>query len=251
MDYKVAILITTFLRDTLLYKTLQTIVDNYPNNSIVLIADQGYANSEKDITIDYYKSQIPLEYYKLPFDCGLSYARNFLIQTASEMQIPYILMSADSIQFTQLYDFQPVMDILKTDNQIGKIGFNLLNSKCPWEYFLKVTPQGIKFSYSNEWIVLDGKKYLRVDICRNIFLATTKSLIEIPYDNELKLGEHEDHAIRYKEKYLTYWTDSYNFKRVSFHNNLEYETYRKRLNDYLKIVKQKYNMNNWIIYPKK
>jgi hypothetical protein len=201
--------------------------------------------------MDYYKSQIPLEYYTIPFDSGLSYARNFLVSIVNEKNIPYVLISSDSIQFIQLYNFQSIINILSTDNQIGRIGFELLNSKCSWEYLLKITPQGIKFSYSNEWITIDNKKYLRVDICRNIFLATTKSLINIPYDNDLKLGEHEEHAIRYKEKYFTYWTDSFKFKRISNRNNEEYETYRNRLQDYLKIVKQKLAIKGWVIYPKK
>jgi hypothetical protein len=250
-NHTIAILITTFLRDNLLYKTIQTIVDNYPSNSIILIADQGYADSEKNIAIDYFKSQIPLEYYQLPFDCGLSFARNFLINKASEMNIPYILMAADSIQFTQIYNFQPFIEILNTNNSIGRIGFNLENSKCSWEYLLEVTPSGIKFSYPEHIIEQNGIELTYVDICRNIFLSKTKSLIEIPYDNELKLGEHEDHAIRYKEKYLTYWTNYYSFKRVSGNSSEEYQTYRKRLNDYLKIVKQKYNMSGWVIYPPK
>ena len=52
-DYKIAILITTFLRDKLLYKTIQSIINNYPKDCIILIADQGYTDSEKDITIEH------------------------------------------------------------------------------------------------------------------------------------------------------------------------------------------------------
>jgi hypothetical protein len=247
----IAILVTTFLRDNLLYKTLQTVVDNYPKDSIILIADQGYSSSEKDITIDYYKSQIPLECYKIPFDSGLSFARNFLVQKASEMNVPYCLMLEDSTQFIQSYNFQPIIDILETNKKIGKIGFEAGNSKCPWEYLLEVTPSGVKFSYSDEWLEFNNIKFLRVDICLNIFLATTQSLLDVPYDNELKLGEHEDHAIRYKEKYLTYWTNSYCFKRIVANTSDEYQTYRNRLKDYIKIVKQKYNMSGWVIYPPK
>jgi hypothetical protein len=251
MKNKIAILITTFLRDNLLCKTIQNIVDNKPKDCIVLIADQGYTDSEKDITIDYFKSQIPLEYYKIPFDSGLSYARNFLVQKANEIQIPYCLISADSIQFTQLYDFQSIIDFMKDHSEIGRVGFELENSKCSWEYLLEVTPNGIKLSYPTNIIEFKNIKFTYVDICRNIFLAKTQSLIDVPYDNELKLGEHEDHAIRYKEKYLTCWTDYLSFKRINNRNNQEYETYRKRQPEYLKIFKQKYNMNGWVIYPSK
>jgi glycosyltransferase involved in cell wall biosynthesis len=133
---KIAILITTFLRDNLLYKTLQSIVDNYSDNLIILIADQGYHSQEKDTTIEYYKSQIPLEYYQLPFDCGLSFARNFLVQKVSEMNIPYCLISADSIQFINKYNFQSIIDFLESNSSYGLVGFDLEESKCPWEFYM-------------------------------------------------------------------------------------------------------------------
>jgi hypothetical protein len=247
----IAILITTFLRDNLLYKTLQTIVDFKPDNCIVLIADQGYADSEKDITIDYFKSQIPLEFYKLPFDCGLSYARNYLVQKAHEMQIPYCLLSADSIQFTQKYNFNPMIQFLALDEKRGLIGFDLENSKCNWEYLMEITPKGIKFSYSDKECFFGNIKLTKVDICRNILLAKTHTLLNL-WNPEYKLGEHELAFLDYKNKgYEVYWTDAYLFKKISGRNNEEYETYRKRQNDYLKLVKQKYNMSGWVIYPPK
>jgi hypothetical protein len=246
--YNIAILITTFLRDSLLYKTIQTIVDNYPNNSIILIADQGYADSEKDITIDYYKSQIPLEYYRLPFDCGLSYARNYLINKANEMNIPYILMSADSIQFAQKYDFQPIIDFLEQNDKRGIVGVDLLGSRCPWEFLMELTDKGIKLFPSSNYIEFKGIKYKKCDIVRNIFLAKTKTILNL-YDNELKLCEHEDSFITYKQRgYEVYWTDTISFKRISTNTSKEYQSYRKRLSDFQKILKQKLNISGWVLY---
>jgi hypothetical protein len=244
----IAILITTFLRDNLLYKTLQTITDNLPENCIVLIADQGYADEEKDITIDYYKSQIPLELYKLPFDSGLSAARNFLVNKANEMKIPYILMGADSIQFTQKYDFNPIIKFLEQDNKRGIVGFDLDGSKAPWEFDMELTPKGIKLTSSSNYTEFEGIKYKKVDICRNIFLAKTETMLNL-YDNELKLCEHEDSFLTYKQRgYEVYWTDTISFKRISGNTSEEYQTYRKRLSDYQKILKQKLNISGWVIY---
>jgi hypothetical protein len=116
MNYTIAICIPTFLRDNLLYKTIQTIVESRTQDSIILIADQGYSSTEKIINMDYFKSQLSLEYYQLPFDCGLATVRNFLVQKASEMSIPYCLMSIDSIQFKETYTFEPLFKDL--DNNI-------------------------------------------------------------------------------------------------------------------------------------
>ena len=253
MTHKIAILITTFLRDSLLYRTLQTIVDAHIENSIVLIADQGYHDNEKDIQIDYYKSQLKLEYYQIPFDSGLSYARNFLVTRAKELNIPYCLIAADSIQFISgyNYDFSPVITFLEEDDKKGLVGFELLNSKCPWEYKLDVIiPDGIKFTYSDEILKRGELEFLKIDICRNIFLAKTSTVLEL-WDNEMKLGEHELAFIEYKRRgYEAYWTKAFGFQKSNANTSEEYKEYRKRFQDYVKILKTKLNITGWVIYPK-
>ena len=248
MNKIIGICITTFLRDSLLYKTIQTIVDNYPDNYIVLLADQGYADKEKDITIDYYKSQISLEYYRIPFDSGLSLARNFLVQKASEMNIPYVLLGADSIQFTSPYNFQPIIDFLEQKEKRGIVGFDLQGSKCPWEFNMEITPTGIKLISSSNYIEFEGIKYKKIDICRNIFIAKTNTLLKL-WDEEMKLCEHELAFLEYKKRgYEVYWTDSISFKKISTNTSDEYQTYRKRLQDYQKLFKQKLGISGWVIY---
>jgi len=246
--YTTAILITTFLRDSLLYKTLQTIVDNQPKDCIVLIADQGYSDNEKEINIDYFKSQIQLQYYQLPFDCGLSYARNFLINKAKELNIPYILMGADSIQFTEPYDFTPFINILKSDPNLGIVGFNLINSKCPWEFTMEITPKGIRMNPPREYITINGIEFQDVDICRNIFLGKTDTLINL-YDNDMKLAEHELAFLEYKKRgFKVYWTNKLIFKKVVTNTSEEYQNYRKRFNDYKKLIAAKLGIDGWVTY---
>ena len=199
-----AICITTFLRDNLLYKCIQSIVDNHNDNYHILIADQGYNSPEKLITINYYQSQIPLEYYRLPFDCGLSIAKNFLVQRASEMQVPYCLIMPDSIQFIEIYNFESLSN--KLDNNVI-INFNLKN----------VEPITLK----------------------TILLASTKCLIDL-WDNELKLWEHElVHSRCIKKDYKIEWNENYNFKKIKSKGSEEYQIYCKRIKEYQKLSKQK------------
>jgi hypothetical protein len=64
----------------------------------------------------------------------------------------------------------------------------------------------------------------------------------------MKLCEHTLSFLEYKKRgYEVYWTDSIKFKRVSNHNNIEYETYRKRSQDYKKLLQQKLNINEFVI----
>jgi hypothetical protein len=248
--YQIAICITTFLRDKLLYKTLQSIVDFYPDNCIILVADQGYSSEEKTTTMEYFKSQINMEYYTIPFDSGLSYARNFLVQKAKDMNIPYCLISADSLQFIQKYDFGPYIDTLINMPDVGIIGFEDLGAKCPWEYNMIIDSKGIHLINSTDEFVRNSIKYKQVDICRNIFLGKTEVLLNL-WDNNLKLCEHEDSFITLKKRgYKVLWTDFIKVKRINNSNNSEYMTYRNRFKDYMKLLKQKLGIQGWVIYDK-
>jgi hypothetical protein len=248
-NYKIAILITTFLRDKLLYKTLQTIVDNPTKDCIVLIADQGYTDSEKDITIDYYKSQIPLEYYHQPFFSGISAGRNFLVNKAKEMNIPYCLISADSIQFTQSYDFQPVIAFLNSDKNNGVVGFNLVNY-ATWRGTIDLIPG--KYFYvdipNTEPINYEELSLLPVEMCSNFFLAKTETLIANPWDDELKLMEFEDFFWRLKTKtnYKVFFTSDIRGKYIN-NRTKEYGEYRNlATSQFNKLVCQKYNLIRWV-----
>jgi hypothetical protein len=245
---QIAIILTTFLRDSLLEKTCQTIINNWSDNYILLIGDQGYSSENKDIFYDYLKSQINCFIFKLPFDCGLSVARNFLINKAKELNINYILMGADSIQFTQSYDFQPFIKFLNQNDKRGIVGFELNGSKCCWEFNMDVTPNGIKLFSSSNYTEFEGIRYKEVDIVRNIFLAKTDTILNL-YDNEMKLKEHELAFLEYKKRgYQVYWTDSISFKKTNTISSEEYLNYRKRFSDYSKLFEQKLGIKGWVKY---
>lgn len=243
----VAVIITTFLRDNLLYKCLQSIVNNYTPNLKVFVADQGYNDDEKNITIDYYKSQLDLEYFKIPFDSGLSYGRNFLVQKAVDYNIPYCLIIADSIHFSQSYDFSSFIDFLESDKSYGLIGFELLNSKCAWEFLLKIENRTLYYLPANNYIIHNQIQYKKVDICRNCFLAKTKAVLNL-WDNEMKLSEHTVSFIELqKRNYKVFWTDTISFQRNSPRPSKEYESYRKRTQEYRKLAMLKMDITKKVM----
>ena len=71
---KIAILMTTFLRNELANKTIQTILPQLSDDCILLIADQN--KPEQQLTLDSNWNHI--FYCSLPYDCGLSFVRNYL-----------------------------------------------------------------------------------------------------------------------------------------------------------------------------
>jgi hypothetical protein len=250
MPYQIAICITTFLRDNLLFKNVQTYIDNYTENTILLIADQGYHSKEKDEFYAYVKSQIPCEVYYLPFDSGLSYGRNYLVQKAKDMNIEFCIISADSLQMLAKYDYTTIIDFLKSDKSYGLVGFEDAGGKCCWEFNLDVQPEGIHLSLSDKHLTYGTLSLKQVDICGNIFLAKTDAILNL-WDNEMKLAEHELAFIELKKReFKVFFTDTIKFKRVTTGNTKEYEQYRNRWKDYIALLKDKLDIDTWVIYDK-
>lgn len=239
----IGIIITTFNRDNLLEQTITNIKSYAPKNSIILIGDQ---NPTKEKELKYEDTNV--FYYSLPNDCGLSYSRNFLINEAYEFSCPYILMMADSIQFSDKYNFIPLINILNTDSKLGIIGFDLVGSKCCWEFLLDLKDDGFYLNSSNNFIEQNNIKFKIVDICRNIFLAKTDSLLNL-WDNEMKLAEHELAFWNYKKRgFKVYWTDMIKFKKITNQNNNDYNLSRKRFNYYRELLKKKLHVSGWVSY---
>ena len=251
---QIAIIYTTFLRDQLLYKTVQAIIDMYPSNCRLFIGNQSYQTDEErlrgfsefSVAINNH-AHFPIEYYNLPFDCGLSYARNFLVAKAYLNQCQYSVITADSIFFTQCYNFHQFIPFLESNETYAKVGFNL-NQRIAWEFNLELADSFV-LQCATEKIDYQGINYKKVDICRNFFIAKTSALIAVPWDNELKLLEHEDHCWRLKlAGYKTFVTDILTANYLSYKPN-EYSQYRERMyNEYMNKLKEKYHLTSWIKY---
>lgn len=230
----IAIIYTTFLRDKLANKTLQSIYDNWSlDYGPVLIGNQ---NKENNV----------LGSFNLPFDCGLSYARNWLVQKANQLGCKYCLVTADSIEFTSRYDFKPIIECMENNN-IDKIGFGL-NNRVPWEYNMGLIPgKYFELTLPSRSVVYKGIEYRNVDICKNFFIAKTKILLDVPWDNDLKLSEHEDHCWRLKQTgHVTVVTNHISANYIDDKPE-EYLKYRSRMySEYRKLFLNKYNISNWV-----
>jgi len=247
---KIAILITTFLRDDLLYKSVNSILENeMPNNFVILIGDQGIASEEKVTWILNMKNKLKeqFHYREFPFNSGLSYGRNRLVELANKKDCNYCLISSDSFVFNQnMNDINSILDIVYTP-YADRIGFELDGCVCRWEGDINLID---KDSFEIDFIDIDKKlPFYSCEIVRNFFISTTKSLLDIKWDETLLLGEHEDHSWRYKLKgYKTLWTDLYKATKMK-ERPKEYAKFRQ--NNFIggiKTLKEKYNIKKWISY---
>lgn len=245
-DY-IAIIYTTFLRDPLFKKTIQSIFDNWQSNFLLLIGDQ---NKKESSNVALTKS--PAYWLSLPFDCGISYARNKLIEQAAAFGIKYCLLTADSIEFTldTICNLNNGLQFLKNNPDIGILGFDLDN-RVPWEYFMDI--QNNRFMLKkNDVIEIDpatGLRIKRCDICRQFFLAKINTILDVKWDENLKTGEHEDFFWRYKQAgHKVCWTPDITGNYIDF-KPAEYTKYRNRqYNEFRDKLFKKYNLNDWVEY---
>jgi len=240
METQIAIIFTTFLRDELAQRTIESILKYWKPEYQLFIGDQTPTVSKAQKYSDFF-------YYSLPYNCGLSYARNYLISKAYSLGIPYIFMTADSIAFTQNYNLSPMISLLNSDKKIAKIGFNLKN-RIPWEFNLDLK-KSFELSVSHKYITYCDINFQKVDICRNFFLGKTEAFMDVPYDNSLMMAEHEDHSWRLKQaNYETYYTNKIYGNYIDS-KPTEYKTFRdSAMKECKKKLLEKYKIQGWVNY---
>lgn len=245
---KIAICITTFLRDELLYRCVQSILNNWQDNYVLLVGDQGRFTDEKDNWFKEKFKDSSKHYIKLEFDIGLSESRNILVEKAKELNCDYCWISADSIEFTGKYNFTSVFNWFNKDKNRGILGFNLKNRVC-WEGRLTIVPT--KYFYldtSDEYYDNEDIKIEKVDMCRNFFIARTECLLENKWIPELKLSEHEIFFMELKKtKWEVGYTDYITANYIGKHNG-EYQRYRQRIGEFRQIMLKKYGLCSWVKY---
>ncbi len=259
---KIGIIITTFMRDTLSYEAINSIIKFWNINYEIFYGNQsyqtdnervdGFSNFNIALTDPARLSSNHVNYYNLPFDCGLSYARNYLVQRAKEKHCRYCLIMADSLHINSYYDFTDIINFLESDNLNGIIGFDI-KQRISWEYDLELISNQhfILKKPRREKIVFNNIRFQPIDICRNFFLAKTDCLLDVPWDNELKLCEHEDFFYRLKQsKWKIYWTDKISCDYKTSKNDV-YKKYRNRLyNEFNRFLKKKYALQRWVKYER-
>jgi glycosyltransferase involved in cell wall biosynthesis len=257
---KVAIIIPTIHRDDLLMKVINSIINVWHDDWKVFILDQ---NKEEDYTEEkriFYETacsqfhsddeqRVHIE--KVPYDSGISYCRNKGVDLADDYDIPYCIIGADSIEFTDsIKELSRITDGFPLLNTIDVhlIGFDLANRNIGWEADLDLTEDGFVLDFI-EKPKTDKRQTLFCDIVRNFFIATTITLRMVKWDNELKMAEHEDFFWRYKEYgFGVMWC---NFIRGEYIGEKDGEYAKLRQKNFKecksKLLK-KYNIKKWVSY---
>lgn len=242
MNTKIAIILTSIERDKLLFQAIQSIRDNIQSNWVLII---GWQSKDKAMSF----SHPQIYSYELPYNCGISYARNDLIIKAYALGCTHVLLTADSILFTESMKKIDYLITKLDENNYDLIGLNLEN-RIPWEANLEFIPnESFQLDFIDQ---KDKEKDLLVpcDIVRNFWLAKIESLIRVPYDEQLIMAEHEEWFWRFKQ--MGYKVCCTNYCTGTYNKGTETPEYNKirQTNFRLGIqrLKEKYNIKNWVTY---
>jgi glycosyltransferase involved in cell wall biosynthesis len=190
---KVDFLITTMDRYNLLEELLDSIFVYYPN-AIITIADQS-----KDINTEFYMKwkDRNLRVFPLPYDCGLSFARNVLVK---ETKQPYKLILEDDFLFTHDTVIEKMLALVDVGDIIG--GAVIKDGRrLKFEHYFKKEFETIY--QIPDWDLYEfynGIKFKKTGCVLNFFLAKEIVFEDTLWHNELKLREHQHFFYRVKNK---------------------------------------------------
>ncbi|MBL9084825.1 MAG: glycosyltransferase family 2 protein [Planctomycetales bacterium] len=173
--------ITAFRRPQHLQRLVASIRKRYPTLPIV-VADNGDdpATLPADVHV-----------LRLPFDCGLSKARNALVAATDH---EYFLLLEEDFCFTAETRLEDFVEILEQDPEIGVVGGALFCNGIKQEYSVRVDRLRDKLRFvpavGDYRITQTGVTYQLCDMCFNFALFRRAMLRDHRWNEQLKLGEH-------------------------------------------------------------
>jgi hypothetical protein len=191
-------IVPTFLRDECLKKLISSLRVYYPTMPLII----GYQGKQLEpIETDEYTKIL-----ELPDDCGLSYARNALV---NEVKTPMTWLLDDDFVITPTANVYQLAEIFGVDENIGIVAGRFFQNN-------KVFPYEKLFEFSGEilfgvyWEALhkaqlvhlykhNRSEYSYADIVHNFFVAKTEVLKKYTWDNRHKVhSEHLDFFLNLK-----------------------------------------------------
>lgn len=191
-------IVPTFLRDECLKKLISSFRKYYPTMPLII----GYQGKQiNPIEIDE-----NIKILELPEDCGLSYARNALVE---EVKTPMTWLLDDDFVITPSANVYQLAEVFGADKNIGIVAgrFYQNNKVFPYEKLFEFSGDILFMSYWEalhkanliHLIPFNRTEYGYADIVHNFFVAKTKILKKYTWDNRHKVhSEHIDFFLNLK-----------------------------------------------------
>ena len=235
--------IKTFYRTEKLAKTLASIVNLDVKK--VIVADDGEIDEEKERLYEKMSEMLPLEVLRLPYDSGLSYGRNRIVE---KTKTKYLLIIDDDMEINE--GIILLKTILENDDSLGGVSAILSeygvikagtqNLMKEGEYLIIYVPNSVKVYYTSF-----GIPYMIFDFIPNATLFRRDALRDYSWDEHYKIGfEHLDFFWGHKRlgKWKFAVTPSVIFKHYpgGSYKYLSYRNSKKRL-----LESRQYFLKKW------
>ena len=242
------ILITTFLRDDLLFRCISSVRQYYPDIAI-FVGDNGRPDSGKTKFCIEHKCEI----LELSFDLGVAGTRNEALKLIPQ-KYKYIVIVEDDIVFTEHTNLHMWRKILEAKKEIGIVGGLLKFSPVEDQHYeanmrIDGNTHYIEKLVDPKWKAVGDIKYCLCDLILNVFMMRKEVWDEVKWDPQFKTAyEHSDFFLRLKyetdkignpvfknEKVvlrkkpfrIAYTPDTWMFHKKDIHKS-EYREYRTR-----------------------
>lgn len=225
--------ITTFKRQKALERLLYSIAEYAPCAN-VYVADQ---NEQLDMV--FYKN-IRAELQKLglhkrlsvkglPYDCGLSYARNYLV---TETPNKYKLILDDDFVFTPETDIGKMVALMDDHPNVGIVGGLVRQHGHDIHFEFELEKKGNTIYQVDDKQPMrthKGIRYKKTGCVLNFALMRGDIFLQTGWDNDLKVTEHMDFYLRFKNtKYQVFYTPDVVIDHPPTEREPDYKELRQR-----------------------
>jgi GT2 family glycosyltransferase len=179
----VTVIVKSMDRSVCLLDMIRTLRAKHPELTVV-VADDGEEDMESALLSG---GVVNVSFYKMPKDSGLSRGRNLMI---SQVTTRYVLLLDDDFKLSNstLEAFLDAVGVYPDADIIGgRAGLDFSG-----EFEINLDQEILFLKHGSK----SGDLCPVVHFVPNFFLARTEVLRQVQWDNDLKVGEHEDFFIR-------------------------------------------------------
>lgn len=195
---RITAIIISFLRPEYTKECIRSLKKRYDKINI-LVAENGEYSHDMDAFVRIYGG----EYMMMPFDSGVCYARNRLVEAA---KTEYVLVGDDDFYYNQYAGVEKMLDFMDRHPEVPLIGGKIYEDGKLLDY------QGDMVLHHDhiEYIPLEDAdcvtdwgakiRYGRCDITFNYFLGRREIIESVKWDENIKVAyEHSDWFLSLKK----------------------------------------------------
>jgi len=242
----VDVCITTFKRPKALERLLFSIAEYYPMANIYVadqdkVLDRAFYKDLRDRLYDHgLVKRLSVE--SLPYDCGVSYARNHLVTSTPNK---FKLILDDDMEFTKETDIGKFIKIMEADNRAGIVGGLMKQNGVEVHFEFVPEKKGDAIFHTENktnWKNHLGVRYKKSGCVLNFALFKKEIFEIIQWDPELKVTEHTDFYLRFQSlAYNVLYTPDVVIGHPSAERDPEYKQLRTR-DEFQKLMFRKHGV---------